>query len=164
MLSSISPTLCVDVVCLIIVGTCLVWDVIRGLSATLAQVAALFLSFKLAFFVCPWVRKSLAATNASNAPFASVLPTIVALALLVILFFLIRFLINRFIRILIPSPTDNIIGGFSGAIKGLLLVYLFFIIIQLFLGSSYSSSFFAKSRTGSSVIPALEKVIPVKSH
>ncbi len=146
----------VDVACLLVLLTCIVWDAVKGFSATVAQIAALVIAFRLSFFVCPAVR---AAIPAGGGLAASVAPFAAALAALVLLFFLLRFAIAKFVQVILQRPVDNIVGAFAGLVKGLLLLFLLFSLAAVTLRGSYSDTAFAKSYFGRKVFPAMERFI-----
>lgn len=157
-IASASASNWIDLVAIVIVLSCVTWDAIRGFSATLAHVAALLIAFKLSFSICPWVRSALSSVGGSSS-LAAILPFVAAIVILVILFLLLRFLLAKFVQVLVKSPTDNILGAITGLAKGLLILFLIFAALAIILGKSYDSSAFASSWTGKKVFPVLEKTV-----
>ncbi len=146
----------VDIACLVVLLVFIVWDAIKGFSATLAQIAALVIAFRLSFFVCPAVR---AAIPSGGGLAASLAPFIAAIAAMVLLFFLIRFAIEKFVKVILQKPVDNIVGALAGLLKGLLLLFLLFSLFAIVLRGSYADSAFAKSYFGRKVFPAMERFV-----
>ena len=91
---------------------------------------------------------------------STLLPFLAAIVVLVVLFFAIRFLVEKFVRIVLAPPVDNVVGAVTGLVKGLILVYLAFALVSALLRKSYADSPFARSFTGRHVIPAVQKVAP----
>ncbi len=149
----------IDLGVVIVLATCIIWDAIRGFSTTLAHVAALIIAFKLSFSVCPWVRSALGTVGGNGGVLSALLPFVAAVVLLVIIFLLLRFALSRFIQVIVQPPVDNILGGITGLLKGLLVVFLVFAIAHVATGRNYDSTAMAKSRTGQKLVPVLEKVI-----
>lgn len=157
-LSELTNANWVDIASITILAICVIWDAVRGISATIASIAALIASFKLAFTVCSWVQLSLA-KNAGGSTVSAFLPIATTIVLLIIIFIILRFLLTKFIQVIVQRPVDNLLGALAGLIKGMLTIFLVFAITKVALGGNYSSSAFSKSRTGRQLYPALEKVI-----
>lgn len=158
-ISGLSNANWIDIIAIAILAICVIWDAIRGISATIGSVVALVASFKLAFLVCPWVQATIQKGSSNETTMATFLPVAVAIVLVIVLFIILRFLLTKFIQVVVQRPIDNILGALAGLIKGMLVIFLIFVIIRIALGGSYSSSAFSKSRTGSQLFPVVEKAI-----
>lgn len=158
-IATLPASLWIDIASLVVLIVCVVYDCIKGFSANLSRVAALIISFKLAFATCPFIRTSLASFGATKEVTSSIIPIILAIVLLIILFIILNYLFAKFIRILVPSPVDNILGALTGSLKALLLIFFVFVVVKLVLFGNYDSSSFAKSKTGSKVVPVIERIV-----
>lgn len=149
----------IDLVCAVIVTAAMIWDAMRGLSATLAHILALVVSFKLAFLVYPLAVSLLIGSSGDGAGSLAmqVAAFLLTVVLLFLLFALLRFTIARVAHVVLVSPLDNILGAAAGLVKGLLAVFLAFFLVLVVKGKDYQQTPFAKSWTGRRVIPALEK-------
>lgn len=154
-ISGFSAASWIDAACLGVVVFCVGWDALRGFSATLAQIVALVAAFKLLFFVYPHIASVLpqGGVAALAAGFAA------ALAVGFVAYLALRFLIAKVAHVVLIAPIDNILGAATGFAKALLLIFLAFSLVALVCGSSYSSTAFAKSRTGTRVMPAVERLL-----
>lgn len=150
-----TPANWIDVASVSVVLVFVVCDAVRGLSATLARIAALVLAFKLAFLLYPRIAMLLPSSGA-YAPALAFGLTLLA-ALLVHLVF--KALFARVARVILSAPLDKILGALAGALKGVLLVFVVFSVIALATGSSYGGTAFAKSRTGARVVPAVGRLL-----
>ncbi len=159
-LSSLSCEAWIDIVSVAVVGVCMIRDAIKGLSATVATIAALIISFKISFSLCPLFRDFFSGIGMSSSTVFSYLPSITAIILLIILFFIFRFIFRKFISVIIPVPVDNILGALLGCAKGIMIIFAVFVVFSIVLGRSYASSPFAKSQTGTHIIPVVDKIIP----
>ncbi|MBR0056784.1 MAG: CvpA family protein [Kiritimatiellae bacterium] len=149
-ISSISASDWIDITCAALVLFFAAYDARRGLSATLAQIAALVLSFKLAFVIFP---------RASAAVGGGIAGAILAAVAAVAVFLLLRYAIAKVAHVILMPPIDNILGALTGAAKALLLLLAAFFAVALGTGKSYSKTPFAKSRAGSRVLPAVERIL-----
>lgn len=144
----------IDIACATLIIALATWDAIRGLSATLAQIAALVLAFKLSFLLYPHI--------ASLIPSSGAAPALVfglTLVAAFVIFIILRLIIAKVAHVILISPIDNILGAIAGIIKGLLLLLVIFCAVALVTRSYYSDTAFAKSRTGIRVMPVVERII-----
>ena len=142
-ISSISASDWIDITCAALVLFFAAYDARRGLSATLAQIAALVLSFKFAFVIFG----------------GGIAGAILAAVAAVAVFLLLRYAIAKVAHVILMPPIDNILGALTGAAKALLLLLAAFFAVALGTGKSYSKTPFAKSRAGSRVLPAVERIL-----
>lgn len=157
-LSSLTAEGWIDAVCAVVVATAIIWDAIRGLSATLAHIAALIVSFKLAFHIYPYLASLLSGgPGGANSAAMQVAAFILTLVVLFLLFALLRFVIARVAHVVLVAPVDNVLGALAGLAKGLLAIFLVFSLVLVIKGGDYPQTAFAKSWTGRRVMPALEK-------
>lgn len=154
-LSGIGEPAWIDIVCAAVVLVFAAWDAVRGLSATLARIASLVLSFKLAFLLYPRIAALLPSSGAAAPALAFGLTILAAILVHLVL----RAVFARVARVVLSAPLDGILGAIAGAIKGILLVFVVFSVIALATGSSYGGTAFAKSLTGSRVVPAAGRLI-----
>lgn len=153
--ATIPAHLWIDIVCLAIVAACAIWDAVRGLSATIAQIAALVIAFKLSFLIYPRIASALPQDTAPMlaASFALTLAAAVAI------FLITRFAIARIAHLVLMPPIDNILGAVTGTVKAMILLFAVFSTVSLIAGKSYPSTAFAKSVTGARAMPALERLL-----
>lgn len=150
-MSAIGAPTWVDIACAAVVLVFATWDAIRGLSATLARIAALVLAFKLAFLLYPRIAALLPSSGAAAPALAFGLTILAALLVHLVL----KAIFARVVRVVLSEPLDKILGALAGALKGVILVFVVFSLIALATGGSYGGTAFAKSRTGSRVVPAV---------
>ena len=155
MLSTIPAPMWIDIACATLIIALATWDAIRGLSATLAQIAALVLAFKLSFLLYPHIASLLPSSGAAAPALVFGLTLVAAFVIFIIL----RLIIAKVAHLILISPIDNILGAIAGIIKGLLLLFVIFCAVALVTRSYYSDTAFAKSHTGIRVMPVVERII-----
>lgn len=154
-LPDLTPEMRVDVACAAVILIFVAWGAAKGLSATLARIAALVLAFKLAFLLFPHVSAMLPQDSTTTPAIAFGITVVAAL----VIHLVIKGVLAKVARVFLPAPIDRIIGAAAGAVKGVLLVFVVFSVIALATGKSYDGTAFAQSKIGSRVVPAVGRLI-----
>ena len=158
-LAGLSTADWIDILCLATLATFIVIDAIKGLSATLAQIASLVISFKLAFFIYPYAVSLVCDAGAANGLILQVVAFVLTLVALYIIYRLIRYILAKVVHVILVAPIDNILGALAGALKGVLVIFVVFSVALLVSGKGYGDTAFAKSWTGRRLVAPLEKIL-----
>lgn len=158
-LSRLSAADWIDVACFAVLAFFITADALRGLSATLAQIAALVVSFKLSFYIYPYVVTLVCNSGTGGVIVLQIAAFVLTLVLLYIIYRLVKYILAKVVHVILVAPIDNVLGALAGALKGVLVIFVVFSAVLLVTGNGYGRTAFAKSRAGRALVAPLEKIL-----
>lgn len=130
-----------------------VYDAIRGISASIATVASLIVSIRALF-------RPSCSLLASLMPGTPAMMQYVAASLVVVAGFLVmRFLLARFLKIIIAPPLDNILGVLSGLAKSVVVLVAAFSLLSFAMGAENANGLFGKSVSCGKIYPRAKAML-----
>lgn len=159
LLAKLSAAEWIDIACVAVLVFFITADALRGLSATLAQIAALVVSFKLSFFIYPYAVSLVCGSGTGGVIVLQIAAFALTLVFLYIIYRLVSYILAKVVHVILVAPIDNVLGALAGALKGILVIFVVFSAVLLVTGGGYGGTAFAKSRTGRSLVAPLEKIL-----
>ncbi len=121
-----------DMVCIIILGYCLVRGIFRGLIKELSSIVGVFAGFYAAYTYYMKVGK-LFSSWISNTSYLNILSFLIIFCGVFIIISIIGVIIKYLLNIAFLGWVDHIFGAGFGAIKGILIVSMLLMILTAFL-------------------------------
>lgn len=114
-----------DLVLLAVVALVAGIGLFRGLSGELASFAGIAAAVSMGYCLYGGAHAGVRALGFNKGDAAELVAAGVAdLALGLVTFGLVRWGVNKFVSFLVPQPTNALLGGLSGLVKGLVLLFL----------------------------------------
>ncbi len=121
-----------DMVCIIILGYCLVRGIFRGLIKELSSIVGVFAGFYAAYTYYMKVGK-LFSSWISNTAYLNILSFLIVFCVVFIIISIIGVIIKYLLNIAFLGWVDHIFGAGFGTIKGILIVSMLLMILTAFL-------------------------------
>ncbi len=123
----------IDVVCLAVLVISIVIGFMAGFSCMLATLIGILLALQGGYWLYPTIAYycSRLAFCRNHPLVGSIFPYLLAVAIGLATFLLLRLLLHRFFKLLVEQPVDRIFGMVTGFAQGLLLLLFLFTLVCL---------------------------------
>ena len=129
----LTPGNWVDLVCLGLLAICILTGLFIGFSRMLAWLIGMLITLQVGYWLYPTVLFHVRAVvqGRVHPVLAAVLPYLLAVAVGLALFLLLRLLLHRFFKLLVEQPVDRIFGALTGTAQGLMILFFLFSLVSL---------------------------------
>lgn len=151
-----------DIFCLLLIAGHLLAGYRRGFGRMIASLIGTLLALLSGYWLHPTLASWTQGTSfgQQHPNIVALSPYLLAIAIGIAVFFILRMLLGRFFRLLVEQPVDHIFGSLGGLVIGLVLVMLMVSIgIVLPQNSRLRRIVCEESRTGSIITPAVQSIL-----
>ncbi len=129
----LTPGNWVDLVCLGLLAICILTGLFIGFSRMLAWLIGMLITLQVGYWLYPTVlvHGRAVVQGRVHPVLAAVLPYLLAVAVGLALFLLLRLLLHRFFKLLVEQPVDRIFGALTGTAQGLMILFFLFSLVSL---------------------------------